>query len=146
MKALPHLSHLSIANLLSFSLVSPLSFSLYFYLKGSSYLSLYCLTHISKFVNIQNYLALKRLGYAGDSFNDVFSKLLRIQRNYQEKQQWHLLLCSFEEISSGRNSTLPASIIPSSGASLPVEFVSTVAIIMPSPVCCSSSIPNLIIE
>jgi hypothetical protein len=27
------------------------------------------------------------LGYAGDSFNDVISKLLRIQRSYQEKQQ-----------------------------------------------------------
>jgi hypothetical protein len=27
------------------------------------------------------------LGYAGDSFNDVISKLLRIQRSYQEKQE-----------------------------------------------------------
>jgi predicted CopG family antitoxin len=31
-----------------------------------------------------NYLALKRLGFAGDSFNDVISKLLRIERSYQE--------------------------------------------------------------
>jgi hypothetical protein len=28
-----------------------------------------------------------RLVHAGDSFNDVISKLLRIQRSYQEKQQ-----------------------------------------------------------
>ena len=47
----------------------------------------------SKFKRIviseHNYLALKRLGYAGDSFNDVVSKLLRIERSYQEmmKQQ-----------------------------------------------------------
>jgi predicted CopG family antitoxin len=38
-------------------------------------------------ISEHNYLALKRLGYTGDSFNDVISKLLRIQRNYQEKQQ-----------------------------------------------------------
>jgi predicted CopG family antitoxin len=38
-------------------------------------------------VSERNYLALKMLGHAGDSFNDVISKLLRIQRNYQEKQQ-----------------------------------------------------------
>jgi hypothetical protein len=31
--------------------------------------------------------SLMGLGYAGDSFNDVISKLLRIQRSYQEKQQ-----------------------------------------------------------
>jgi hypothetical protein len=36
-----------------------------------------------------NYLALKMLGHAGDSFNDVISKLLRIERSYKEmkKQQ-----------------------------------------------------------
>jgi predicted CopG family antitoxin len=40
-------------------------------------------------ISEHNYLALKRLGYAGDSFNDVISKLLRIERRYQEmkKQQ-----------------------------------------------------------
>jgi hypothetical protein len=38
-------------------------------------------------VSERNYFALKELGHAGDSFNDVISKLLRIQRNYQEKQQ-----------------------------------------------------------
>jgi predicted CopG family antitoxin len=47
----------------------------------------------SKFKRIviseRNYLTLKSLGYAGDSFNDVISKLLRIERRYQEmkKQQ-----------------------------------------------------------
>jgi hypothetical protein len=35
----------------------------------------------------QNYLALKKLGHARDSFNDGMSKLLRIHRNCQEKQQ-----------------------------------------------------------
>jgi predicted CopG family antitoxin len=38
-------------------------------------------------VSEHNYLALKNLGHAGDSFNDVISKLLRIERNYQEKKQ-----------------------------------------------------------
>ncbi len=40
-------------------------------------------------ISERNYLALKKLGYAGDSFNDVISKLLRIERIYREmkKQQ-----------------------------------------------------------
>ncbi len=40
-------------------------------------------------ISERNYMALKRLGYAGDSFNDQISKLLRIERHYQEiiKQQ-----------------------------------------------------------
>jgi predicted CopG family antitoxin len=40
-------------------------------------------------ISEHNYLALKMLGHAGDSFNDVISKLLRIERSYQEmkKQQ-----------------------------------------------------------
>jgi hypothetical protein len=40
-------------------------------------------------VSEHNYLALKMLGHAGDSFNDVISKLLRIERSYKEmkKQQ-----------------------------------------------------------
>jgi predicted CopG family antitoxin len=38
-------------------------------------------------VSEQNYLALKMLGHAGDSFNDVISKLLRIERNYREKKK-----------------------------------------------------------
>jgi predicted CopG family antitoxin len=32
-------------------------------------------------VSEQNYLALKRQGYAGDSFIDVISKLLRIEKS-----------------------------------------------------------------
>lgn len=36
-------------------------------------------------VSEQNYVALKKLGLAGDSFNDVTTKLLRIQKNLQEK-------------------------------------------------------------
>lgn len=38
-------------------------------------------------VSEHNYLALKRLGQAGDSFNDVISKLLRIHSIYQAKVQ-----------------------------------------------------------
>ena len=46
-------------------------------------------------VSEHNYLALKKVGYAGDSFNDVISKLLQAYRNYkedkkkQEEQQHH---------------------------------------------------------
>jgi predicted CopG family antitoxin len=38
-------------------------------------------------VSEQNYVALKKPGHARDLFNDVISKLLRIHRNYQEKQK-----------------------------------------------------------
>jgi predicted CopG family antitoxin len=38
-------------------------------------------------VSEHNYLALKRLGQAGDSFNDVVSRLLQVYRAYQEKKQ-----------------------------------------------------------
>ena len=38
-------------------------------------------------VSERNYLALKKLGYAGDSFNDVVSKLLRVYMAYQEKKK-----------------------------------------------------------
>ncbi|MDW0184741.1 MAG: hypothetical protein QOK76_05720 [Nitrososphaeraceae archaeon] len=41
-------------------------------------------------VSEQNYAALKMLGYAGDSFNDGVSKLLRIERSYQEKRRQQL--------------------------------------------------------
>jgi predicted CopG family antitoxin len=37
-------------------------------------------------ISEHNYLALKRLGQAGDSFNDVINNLLRIQRNHQEEE------------------------------------------------------------
>jgi hypothetical protein len=40
-------------------------------------------------VSERNYLALKMLGHAGDSFNDVISKLLRIERSYQEMKKQH---------------------------------------------------------
>jgi hypothetical protein len=33
-------------------------------------------------VSERNYFALKELGRAGDSFNDVISKLLRVERSY----------------------------------------------------------------
>lgn len=38
-------------------------------------------------ISEHNYLALKRLGQAGDSFNNVVSRLLQVYRAYQEKQQ-----------------------------------------------------------
>lgn len=38
-------------------------------------------------VSERNYLALKMLDHAGDSFNDVISKLLRIERSYQEMKK-----------------------------------------------------------
>ena len=38
-------------------------------------------------ISERNYLALKMLGHAGDSFNDVISKLLRIERSYQEMKK-----------------------------------------------------------
>jgi predicted CopG family antitoxin len=38
-------------------------------------------------VSEHNYLALKKLGCAGDSFNDVISRLLRIERNYREMKK-----------------------------------------------------------
>jgi hypothetical protein len=38
-------------------------------------------------ISEHNYLALKKLGQAGDSFNDVISKLIRMHWNHQAKQQ-----------------------------------------------------------
>jgi predicted CopG family antitoxin len=38
-------------------------------------------------VSEHNYLALKKVGYAGDSFNDVVSRLLQVYRAYKEKKQ-----------------------------------------------------------
>jgi predicted CopG family antitoxin len=40
-------------------------------------------------ISERNYFALKELGHAGDSFNDVISKLLRIERSYQEMKKQH---------------------------------------------------------
>lgn len=57
-------------------------------------------------ISEQNYVVLKRLGYAGDSFNDVITKLLRIQKNHQKKQQE-----SDDDDNSSSNSGLfPASL------------------------------------
>ena len=54
-------------------------------------------------ISERNYLALKKLGYAGDSFNDVISKLLRIKRSYQEmkKQQEEQQQQEYNENSNG---------------------------------------------
>lgn len=38
-------------------------------------------------ISEHNYLALKRLGQVGDSFNDVVSKILQVYRAYQEKKK-----------------------------------------------------------
>jgi predicted CopG family antitoxin len=38
-------------------------------------------------ISEHNYLALKRLGQAGDSFNDVINNLLRIERNHQQDKE-----------------------------------------------------------
>ena len=38
-------------------------------------------------ISERNYFALKELGHAGDSFNDVISKLLRIEKSYQEMKK-----------------------------------------------------------
>jgi predicted CopG family antitoxin len=60
-------------------------------------------------ISERNYLALKRLGYAGDSFNDVISKLLRIERSYQEmkKQQEEQQQESADENNSTSSYRLP---------------------------------------
>ena len=38
-------------------------------------------------VSEHNCFALKKLGYAGDSFNDVISRLLLIEKNYREMKK-----------------------------------------------------------
>ena len=63
-------------------------------------------------ISERNYLALKNLGYAGDSFNDVISKLLRIEKSYQEmkkKQQEE----QHQQENSDNSSGLPSIPIPS---------------------------------
>lgn len=37
-------------------------------------------------ISEHNYLALKKVGYAGDSFNDVISRLLQVYRAYKERR------------------------------------------------------------
>ena len=63
-------------------------------------------------ISEHNYLALKMLGHAGDSFNDVISKLLRIERSHkemkkQQEEQQH------PQENSDDNSGLPFIPIPS---------------------------------
>jgi hypothetical protein len=41
-------------------------------------------------VSEKNYIALKMLRHAGDSFNDVITKLLRIEKDHQKKQRQEL--------------------------------------------------------
>lgn len=53
------------------------------------------------------------LGYAGDSFNDVISKLLRIQRSYQEKQQQPQMQ---QQESDDENNSTNSSGLPSPGS------------------------------
>lgn len=38
-------------------------------------------------ISEHNYLTLKRLGQAGDSFNDVIKNLLRIERNHRQEKE-----------------------------------------------------------
>jgi predicted CopG family antitoxin len=38
-------------------------------------------------ISEHNYLALKKVGYAGDSFNDVVSRLLQVYRAYKEEKK-----------------------------------------------------------
>ena len=38
-------------------------------------------------ISEHNYLALKKVGYAGDSFNDVVSRLLLVYRAYKEEKK-----------------------------------------------------------
>ncbi len=38
-------------------------------------------------ISEHNYLALKKVGYAGDSFNDVVSRLLQVYRAYKKQQE-----------------------------------------------------------
>jgi predicted CopG family antitoxin len=63
-------------------------------------------------VSERNYIALKMLGHAGDSFNDVISKLLRIERSHkemkkQQEEQQH------QQENSDDSSGLPFIPIPS---------------------------------
>jgi predicted CopG family antitoxin len=62
-------------------------------------------------ISERNYLALKMLGYAGDSFNDVISKLLRIERSYQEMKKQHEE--QQQQANSGNSSGLTSNPIPS---------------------------------
>ena len=62
-------------------------------------------------VSERNYLALKMLGHAGDSFNDVVSKLLRIERSFQEMKKQHEE--QQQQANSDNSSGLTSNPIPS---------------------------------
>lgn len=67
-------------------------------------------------VSERNYLALKMLGHAGDSFNDVIPKLLRIERrSYQEmkKKQQEERQHQQQENSDNSSGLLPSIPMPS---------------------------------
>jgi predicted CopG family antitoxin len=65
-------------------------------------------------VSERNYLALKMLGHPGDSFNDVISKLLRIERSYQEmKKKQQEERQHQQQENSDNNSGLPSIPMPS---------------------------------
>ena len=65
-------------------------------------------------VSERNYLALKMLGHAGDSFNDVISKLLRIERSYQEmKKKQQEERQQQQQENSDNSSGLPSIPMPS---------------------------------
>jgi predicted CopG family antitoxin len=65
-------------------------------------------------VSERNYLALKMLGHAGDSFNDVISKLLRIGRSYQEmKKKQQEERQHQQQENSDNSSGLPSILMPS---------------------------------
>jgi predicted CopG family antitoxin len=65
-------------------------------------------------VSERNYLALKMLGHAGDSFNDVISKLLRIERSYQEmKKKQQEERHQEQQENSDNSSGLPSIPMPS---------------------------------
>jgi len=54
-------------------------------------------------ISEQDYVTLKKLGHAGDSFNYVTTKLLRIQKNHQEKQK------QLQQQESGNNIAVTAT-------------------------------------
>ena len=61
-------------------------------------------------VSEHNYLTLKKLGHAGDSFNYVISKLLRIHRTYQENKQQQLQQQESEDNRNSNELPFPGSL------------------------------------
>ena len=69
-------------------------------------------------VSERNYVALKRLGHAGDSFNDVISKLLRIEKNYQEMKKNQQLQQQQQETEDNSNRSNGGLLFPQSPAEI----------------------------